>query len=198
MSIDYKNSKIQIMTADSQPSLKNGVATLVTGLVIGKDGRRRKFSQSFFLVPRNGSYFVLNDTFRYVSDEYFEPEASKEVEESPQVIEPTNSITGKYFTNCLLNRESAKFTILTLFWFTWYWFWLAEPAKEIVEVVIVPSQAKTTATKPANAIENGLANIPKDKVVNGNSILPKAAETKLQEEAPKKSFALIVRFLLCA
>lgn len=103
------------MTADSQPSLKNGVATLVTGLVIGKDGGRRKFSQSFFLVPRNGSYFVLNDTFRYVSDEYFEPEATKEVEESPQVIEPTNSITGKYFTNGLFNRESAKFTILTLF-----------------------------------------------------------------------------------
>ncbi|XP_010425163.1 PREDICTED: putative G3BP-like protein [Camelina sativa] len=148
MSIDYKNSEIEILTADSQPSLKNGVVTLVTGLVIGKDGGRRKFSQSFFLVPRNGSYFVLNDTFRYVSDVVVEPEATKEVEESPEVIEPTKSVT-------------------------------AEPAKETVEAVIVPTQAKTTVTKPAN----GHANVPN---------VTKAAEAKLQEEAPKKSFASIL------
>ncbi|CAL9248776.1 unnamed protein product [Arabidopsis halleri] len=164
MSVDYKSSKIQILTADSQPTLKNGVVTLVTGLVIGKDGGRRKFSQSFFLVPRNGSYFVLNDTFRYVSDEFFEPEATKEVEESPQVIESTNAIT-------------------------------VEPANEIVEAVIAPSQAKTTATKPSSVIANGHVKVPEEKVVNGNSNMPKAAEAKLQEEAPKKSFALIVQSL---
>ncbi|EOA25476.1 hypothetical protein CARUB_v10018815mg [Capsella rubella] len=159
MSIDYTNSKIEILTADSQPSLKNGVVTLVTGLVI-KDGGRRKFSQSFFLVPRNGSYFVLNDTFRYVSDEIVEPEATKEVEE---IIEPTNSVT-------------------------------AEREKEIVDAVTVPTQATTSVTKPAAAIANGHANVPKDnKVVNENSNEPKAAETKLEEAAPKKSFASVVQ-----
>lgn len=97
MSCDYQNSKIQILTADSQASLKNAVATLVTGLVIGKDGERTKFSQSFFLVPQKGSYFVLNDFLRYVADELVEPKATKEVEESPQVIESTDIIAGKYF-----------------------------------------------------------------------------------------------------
>ncbi|KAJ0240394.1 Nuclear transport factor 2 [Hirschfeldia incana] len=96
MSVDYQNSKIQILTADSQASLTNAVVTLVAGLVIGKDGERRSFTQSFFLVPRNGSYFVLNDVFRYVSDVFAEPEATKEVEveESPKeaVIEPANEV----------------------------------------------------------------------------------------------------------
>jgi len=53
-------------------------------------------------------------------------------------------------------------------------------------------------TKPASAIPNGHAKVPEEKVVNENSSLPKAAEAKLQEEVPKKSFALIVSLLLCA
>ncbi|WZZ73908.1 hypothetical protein YC2023_085278 [Brassica napus] len=134
MSVDYQNSKIQILTADSQASLKSAVVTLVAGLVIGKDGERKSFTQSFFLVPQNGSYFVLNDVFRYVSDVFVAPEATKEaeVEESPQETAP-------------------------------------EPAKDVVE--------------PA----------AEEKVVNGNSNLPKAAaEAKPQEDAgPKKSFAVI-------
>lgn len=94
MSVDYQNSKIQILTADSQASLKNAVVTLVAGLVIGKDGERKSFTQSFFLVPQNGSYFVLNDVFRYVSDVFVEPEATKEVEieESPK-----ETVPGKCF-----------------------------------------------------------------------------------------------------
>ncbi|KAH0923954.1 hypothetical protein HID58_023972 [Brassica napus] len=139
MSVDYQNSKIQILTADSQASLKSAVVTLVAGLVIGKDGERKSFTQSFFLVPQNGSYFVLNDVFRYVSDVFVAPEATKEaeveVEESPKEAVP-------------------------------------EPAKEVVE--------------PAARATN------EEKVVNGNSNLPKAAEAKPQEDTGvKKSFAVI-------
>uniref|UniRef100_M4E8L6 NTF2 domain-containing protein n=1 Tax=Brassica campestris TaxID=3711 RepID=M4E8L6_BRACM len=140
MSVDYQNSKIQILTADSQASLKSAVVTLVAGLVIGKDGERKSFTQSFFLVPQNGSYFVLNDVFRYVSDVFVAPEATKEaeveVEESPKEAVP------------------------------------AEPAKEVVE--------------PAARATN------EEKVVNGNTNLPKAAEAKPQEDTGvKKSFAVI-------
>ncbi|KAL0737509.1 hypothetical protein Bca4012_013719 [Brassica carinata] len=138
MSVDYQNSKIEILTADSQASLNNAVVTLVAGLVIGKDGERRSFTQSFFLVPQNSSYFVLNDVFRYVPDGFAEPEATKEVkiEESPKETVP------------------------------------AEPANEVVE----------GAAKATN----------EEKVVLGNSNLPKAAEAKPQEDAGlKKSFAVI-------
>ncbi|CAN7079517.1 unnamed protein product [Brassica oleracea var. botrytis] len=143
MSVDYQNSKIQILTADSQASLKSAVVTLVAGLVIGKDGERKSFTQSFFLVPQNGSYFVLNDVFRYVSDVFVAPEAAKEAEVEAEV------------------EESPKETVS------------AEPAKEVVE----------PAAKATN----------EEKVVNGNSNLPKAAaEAKPQEDAgPKKSFAVI-------
>lgn len=95
MSVDYQNSKIQILTADSQASLKNAVVTLVAGLVTDKDGGRKSFTQSFFLVPQNGSYFVLNDVFRYVSDVFAEPEATKEVEEVED--SPKETVVGKCF-----------------------------------------------------------------------------------------------------
>ncbi|CAN6910445.1 unnamed protein product, partial [Brassica oleracea] len=143
MSVDYQNSKIQILTADSQASLKSAVVTLVAGLVIGKDGERKSFTQSFFLVPQNGSYFVLNDVFRYVSDVFVAPEATKEADVEAEVEESL--------------KETAP----------------AEPAKDVVE----PAAEATT----------------EEKVVNGNSNLPKAAaEAKPQEDAgPKKSFAVI-------
>ncbi|KAF3591640.1 hypothetical protein DY000_02025167 [Brassica cretica] len=142
MSVDYQNSKIQILTADSQASLKSAVVTLVAGLVIGKDGERKSFTQSFFLVPHNGSYFVLNDVFRYVSDVFVAPEATKEADVEAEV------------------EESLKETA-------------PEPAKDVVE----PAAEATT----------------EEKVVNGNSNLPKAAaEAKPPEDAgPKKSFAVI-------
>ncbi|CAN8305294.1 unnamed protein product [Cochlearia groenlandica] len=166
MSFDYENSKIQILTADSQPSYKNGVVTLVTGLLTVKDGERMRFSQSFFLVPQKGSYFVLNDVFRDVSDEFVEPEANtKEAEEivpPPQVVQPTVTVS--------------------------------EPAKEVAEAVTIPTQqpeakqtVETTVTKPERAVANGhLPKTREEKVVN---------DTSNSVDAPKKSFAVIVQSL---
>ena len=104
MSVDYQNSKIQILTADSQASLKSAVVTLVAGLVIGKDGERKSFTQSFFLVPQNGSYFVLNDVFRYVSDVFVAPEATKEVEVEVEES-PKETVPGKYCLQITTNQE---------------------------------------------------------------------------------------------
>ncbi|RWR72873.1 putative G3BP-like protein [Cinnamomum micranthum f. kanehirae] len=73
LSLDYKNFKAEIKTADAQESYKGGVIVLVTGFLTGKDNVRRKFTQSFFLAPQDKGYFVLNDVFRY-SDENETPE----------------------------------------------------------------------------------------------------------------------------
>ncbi|CAH8252224.1 unnamed protein product [Arabidopsis lyrata] len=146
MSFDYKISKIQILTADSQASYKNGVVTLVTGLLTVKEGERMRFSQSFFLVPHNGSYFVLNDVFRYVADEIVEPEANKkEVEEViPQVVQSTVTVL--------------------------------EPANEVAEPVTIPSQqpaakhtTEDTVKKPERAVANGHPKTQEEKVVNDKS-----------------------------
>ncbi|KAF8068515.1 hypothetical protein N665_1146s0009 [Sinapis alba] len=140
MSFDYENSKIQILTADSQPSYKNGVVTLVTGLLTVKDGERMRFSQSFFLVPQKGSYFVLNDVFRYVSDELVEPEANKkEIEEEvvTQVVQTTED------------------TILEL-------------ANEVAEQVTIPTQeaTETVVKEPESAVANGHPKTQEENVVD--------------------------------
>ncbi|XP_010523494.1 PREDICTED: ras GTPase-activating protein-binding protein 2-like [Tarenaya hassleriana] len=169
MSFDYQNSKIQILTADSQASYKDGVVTLVTGLITGRDGEGMRFSQSFFLVPQKGSYFVLNDVFRYVSDELAEPEASnKEVKENPLVIQSSADV-------------SAKEPV--------------EPVKEAEEQInildqpepVVKQVMETSVKRPEDITENGDANVSEKKVVNENSNGHKAA--------PKKSFAVIVQSL---
>ncbi|XP_039026185.1 nuclear transport factor 2-like isoform X2 [Hibiscus syriacus] len=68
LSLDYKNCKAEINTADAQKSYKEGVTVLVTGYLMGKDNLKRNFAQSFFLAPQDNGYFVLNDVFRYVED----------------------------------------------------------------------------------------------------------------------------------
>uniref|UniRef100_A0A1J3FDV2 Putative G3BP-like protein n=1 Tax=Noccaea caerulescens TaxID=107243 RepID=A0A1J3FDV2_NOCCA len=91
MSFDHQYSKIHILSVDSQPSLNSGVVTLVAGVMIGKDGGSNKFTQTFFLVPHERSYFVRNDVFRYMSSDFVEPQDTIEVEESPEpTAEPAN------------------------------------------------------------------------------------------------------------
>ncbi|KAF8408219.1 hypothetical protein HHK36_007364 [Tetracentron sinense] len=68
LSLDSKDYKAEIKTADAQESFKDGVIVLVTGCLTGKDNVRRKFAQSFFLAPQDNGYFVLNDVFRYVEE----------------------------------------------------------------------------------------------------------------------------------
>lgn len=67
-SLDYKNYKAEIKTADAQDSHQAGVIVLVTGCLTGKDNIKRKFAQTFFLAPQEKGYFVQNDVFRYIEE----------------------------------------------------------------------------------------------------------------------------------
>lgn len=68
LSLNYKDLKAEIKTADAQMSHEDGVTVLVTGCLTGKDNLRRQFVQSFFLAPQDNGYFVLNDVFRYLEE----------------------------------------------------------------------------------------------------------------------------------
>ncbi|XP_026664702.2 nuclear transport factor 2-like [Phoenix dactylifera] len=68
LSMDYKRYEVKIWTADSQPSYDEGVIVLVTGCLIGTDKIPRKFTQTFFLAPQMGGFFVLNDVFRFLDE----------------------------------------------------------------------------------------------------------------------------------
>lgn len=79
ISLNFKDFKAEIKTADAQKSYKEGVTVLVTGCLTGKDNLTRKFAQSFFLAPQENGYFVLNDVFRYFEDS--EPSEQHPVDE---------------------------------------------------------------------------------------------------------------------
>ncbi|KAK4263591.1 hypothetical protein QN277_028982 [Acacia crassicarpa] len=65
---DLKKFRVEILSADSQSSYKNGVMVVVTGCLMGDNDLKRKFTQSFFLAPQDKGFFVLNDVFRYIDD----------------------------------------------------------------------------------------------------------------------------------
>ncbi|KAG7949058.1 hypothetical protein I3843_13G040800 [Carya illinoinensis] len=68
LSLHYGELSAEILTVDSQDSFNGGVLVLVTGYLTAKDSLRRKFTQTFFLAPQDIGYFVLNDVFRYVDN----------------------------------------------------------------------------------------------------------------------------------
>lgn len=91
LSQDYTSFRVEILSADAQPSYKDGVLVVVTGCLTGSDNLKKKFTQSFFLAPQDKGYFVLNDVFRYV-DEY----KSVDIESAPANDADENAPTDAF------------------------------------------------------------------------------------------------------
>ncbi|KAL2932648.1 putative G3BP-like protein [Bienertia sinuspersici] len=70
----YGSLKADIKFVDAQESSNGGVIVLVTGYMINADESRRGFTQSFFLAPQDNGFFVLNDLFRYVENDFHQTE----------------------------------------------------------------------------------------------------------------------------
>jgi RNA recognition motif-containing protein len=69
MSMDYRASKVEIKTVDSQACYNNAVLVLVVGFITFNTSGARTFTQSFFLAPQEKGHFVLNDIVRYLDEE---------------------------------------------------------------------------------------------------------------------------------
>lgn len=92
LSLNYKDYKGEIMTADAQQSYGEGVIVLVTGCLTGRDKVKRKFVQSFFLAPQEKGFFVLNDVFRFVEESAAVETAGNSTNEStPADVLPPDS-----------------------------------------------------------------------------------------------------------
>ncbi|MED6180497.1 hypothetical protein PIB30_011014 [Stylosanthes scabra] len=178
LSLDYTSFRVEILSADAQPSYKEGVMVVVTGCLTGSDNLKRKFTQSFFLAPQDKGYYVLNDVFRYV-DEY----KSIEIESVPE-----NDVA-----------ESAQADVFTP---------EPEPIpvpESIPPSQTATVDAETSISKEASQpLENGKLSAD-DSVVPVNHVkepnhqehqpsIEKAAPN-MQDDAPKKSFASIVNAL---
>ncbi|WFD37117.1 Nuclear transport factor 2 [Malassezia japonica] len=65
-SLPFQKVQHKVDTRDAQPTGDGqALVVLVTGMLLVDDGQNPlKFSQSFTLLPENGSFYVFNDIFR--------------------------------------------------------------------------------------------------------------------------------------
>ncbi|KAL0381005.1 UNVERIFIED_CONTAM: Nuclear transport factor 2 [Sesamum angustifolium] len=172
-SLDYKNYKAEIKTADAQDSFKEGVIVLVTGCLTGKDNLKRKFAQTFFLAPQDKGYYVLNDVFRYVE------------ESEPDITAGVVGVDDTPSSTLTQDPEPAQ---------------VVDPPKPDHATSDV-QEFETIEEKDNNqVIDERPASQDRDIVVeagshlneNHASVAAESASSASQEDAPKKSYASIV------
>ncbi|EXJ88224.1 hypothetical protein A1O1_05154 [Capronia coronata CBS 617.96] len=66
--LDFQDCKVRVLNVDSQSSYSN-IVVQVIGEMSNKSEPHHKFVQTFVLAEQPNGYFVLNDIFRYLSDE---------------------------------------------------------------------------------------------------------------------------------
>ncbi|KAL6634293.1 hypothetical protein ACP70R_026964 [Stipagrostis hirtigluma subsp. patula] len=177
-------AKAEIKTVDSQESLGGGVTVLVTGHLTGRGGVRREFSQSFFLAPQEKGYFVLNDIFRFVGD----GPAPAAVPEAAVVVPPVatplaNGTAGPAVEAAAPERDAPPQQEQHVVEHV-----PLQPEEEEEEVYNPPTEEAVDEEQPVPEVIN---EVP-------NNVAPAVATTVApvsQEEAPKKSYASIVKVM---
>ncbi|KAG9248703.1 nuclear transport factor 2, partial [Calycina marina] len=66
--LPFKQIKHVVTTLDAQPASPNGaILILITGqLLVDEEQKPMSYTQTFQLLPENGSYFIFNDIFKLV------------------------------------------------------------------------------------------------------------------------------------
>lgn len=62
--LTFKKIEHLITKVDCQPTEESGVIVLVTGKLKTDDDPIHSFSQTFYVKPRDGNYFIFHDIFR--------------------------------------------------------------------------------------------------------------------------------------
>ncbi|KAI4352461.1 hypothetical protein L6164_006711 [Bauhinia variegata] len=174
LSLNFKDFKAEIKTADAQKSYEEGVTVLVTGCLTGKDNLRRKFAQSFFLAPQDNGYFVLNDVFRYLEDS------------EPLEQHPVNGFDDAAAVTATPDPELTHVSVPSA----------PDPSNSHLEE---DQNVAKNAHEPSNH-ERQLPNENEDVVEshsqsNGNDVSQdtELVSSSAQEDTPKKSYASIVK-----
>ncbi|XP_008792919.2 nuclear transport factor 2-like isoform X1 [Phoenix dactylifera] len=176
LSMYYREFGAEIKTVDAQESLDGGVLVLVTGYLTGKDNIRRSFTQSFFLATQDKGYYVLNDIFRYVEEADEQQGISGLVNDTGVTLAPQQE---------------------------------APPPQEqhvIERAVLHPGEEEEVNEEAVyNPLENEDGSVveeeaPVAEVIdeipnNSQAVLADSNSATVQEEAPKKSYASIVKVM---
>uniref|UniRef100_A0A7N0U916 G3BP-like protein n=1 Tax=Kalanchoe fedtschenkoi TaxID=63787 RepID=A0A7N0U916_KALFE len=111
MSLNFITTEIQ--TINSLHSWDGGVLVMVSGHVRTSDyNGQRKFMQSFFLAPQEKGFFVLNDIFHFLEDEfilqdYAAPQLSENKSES--LLGVSNSLPEAQVSDYGLEEEAIDY-----------------------------------------------------------------------------------------
>ncbi|XP_062184813.1 nuclear transport factor 2-like [Phragmites australis] len=200
MSMDI--TRAEIREVDAQESLCGGVTVLVMGHLTGRNNVSREFVQSFFLAPQEKGYFVLNDILRYIGEgEEVEAEqappplqkpaldvdADAAAEAVPAAALPNGIVEGA--TESVPREQDA----------------LPQPEQHVAEPAPHPQEEvdlnEEVYNPPPNDTEEPvLEETPAPEVINevpNNPAVPtpSSAPTVPLEEAPKKSYASIVKVM---
>ncbi|XP_062225410.1 nuclear transport factor 2-like isoform X2 [Phragmites australis] len=206
MSMDI--TRAEIRAVDAQESLCGGVTVLVMGHLTGRNDVSREFVQSFFLAPQEKGFFVLNDILRYVGEGEGEGEEKPEVEQpppqqqqlvpevdaaaavaaAPAAVLPNGTVGGA--TESVPREQDA----------------LSQPEQDVDEPAPHPQEEldlneEEVYNPPQNdAEEPVLEETPVPEVINevpntAAVATPSSAPTVPLEEAPKKSYASIVKVM---
>ncbi|WFC93866.1 hypothetical protein MBRA1_000491 [Malassezia brasiliensis] len=133
--LNFENTKVYVSTVDSQASADGGIIIQVIGELSNRGGNWRKFSQTFFLAQQPNGYYVLNDIFRYLSDEEDEDESAAAEEAQPVAEQPMHdaSHTASQPTQATTTPAAASAVPE------------AKPAPAIAEAASAPAQVAPAA-----------------------------------------------------
>ncbi|KAF9923687.1 hypothetical protein FBU30_006242 [Linnemannia zychae] len=92
MALDFQDAKVLVSNLDCQESIHGGIVVQVLGEMSNKGGPAQKFVQTFFLAVQPRGYYVHNDIFRFLKDDY--DEADEENEE--EAAEEDEDLTEMY------------------------------------------------------------------------------------------------------
>ncbi|KAM0877714.1 hypothetical protein ACQ4PT_035321 [Festuca glaucescens] len=185
-------ARAEIKGVDAQDSLCGGVTVLVTGHLTGKDDVCREFVQSFFLAPQEKGYFVLNDILRYVGQG--EATAPSLPLAAPQQPAPEFEAAAAALANGTVDgpAETVPRELEVQ----------PQPEPDLSEPVPHEEEdPKEEVYNPPNEVEVPVVEeIPVAEVIdevpnNVAASVPVSAPPVPQEEAPKKSYASIVKVM---
>nr|CAD1836558.1 unnamed protein product [Ananas comosus var. bracteatus] len=168
LSMDFL--KAEIKTIDAQESLDGGVTVLVTGHITGKDNAVRDFTQSFFLAPQDRGYFVLNDIFRYVRED----------------VQDNNQQGSEGLVNDPVSVPQQEQHAVVRDMSSW------EPEDANEEEVYNPSDNDDESVVEDEAAVVEVVNKATDI---SQAIVADSSDSAVHEEAPKKSYASIVKVM---
>ncbi|KAF9119581.1 hypothetical protein BGX30_003758 [Mortierella sp. GBA39] len=95
LELDFEDCKVLVSNLDCQGSIHGGIVVQVLGEMSNRGGPAQKFVQTFFLAEQPKGYYVHNDIFRFLKDDY-EEEQDDENEQEQEQEEDDEDLTEMY------------------------------------------------------------------------------------------------------